>query len=335
MPQLETLTPDQTAFYAEHGYLVLERRVPMEAIEAIRAEIARFVDEARELTEPNDRLDLEDSHSRAGPRVRRIKLPHRISEPVADLMRSDNILAPVRDLIGPDLRLHTTKLNMKSAGHGAQVAWHQDFAFYPHTNDDVLAVGVMIDDMGSENGPLMVLPGSHCEPIHDHHANGLFVGAMDLAASGYDLADVVELAGPAGSISIHHGRIVHGSATNSSTRDRRVLFYEMMAADAFPIMGSGTTFASIEEYDARMLCGSPTLAPRLRDVPVRIPQPQPAKNRSIYERPRPRLRPNLTPAQPERQQNGQTRHRLHRPRPHGQRDGRAPPEPRLPAHRHR
>jgi hypothetical protein len=62
-----------------------------------------------------------------------------------------------------------------------------------------------------------------------------------------------------------------------------VLFYEMMAADAFPIMGSMTGFESIAEYDARLLCGSGTLAPRLRDIPVRIPQPQPENNRSIYE----------------------------------------------------
>lgn len=283
MTTLEALTDEQIGFYEENGYLVLERRVPMDRIEAIRSEIARFTAEARGMTELNDRLDLEESHQPDEPRVRRIKLPHRISAPVADLMRSDAILAPVRDLIGPDLRLHTTKLNMKSAGFGARIGWHQDFAFYPHTNDDVLAVGLMIDDMASENGPLMVFPGSHRGPIHDHHVDGVFAGEMDLAANGYDLAEAVELAGPAGSISIHHGRIVHGSAVNTSTLDRRVLFYEMMAADAFPIMGSMTGFESIAEYDARLLCGRGTLAPRLRDIPVRIPQPQPEKNCSIYE----------------------------------------------------
>ena len=162
------------------------------------------------MTESNDRIDLEDSHTPESPRVRRIKLPHTTSEVVKSLMYSDHVLAPVRDLIGPDLRLHTTKLNMKSAGYGAPIEWHQDFAFYPHTNDDVLAVGVIIDDMGSENGPLMVFPGSHKGPIHDHHVDGVFAGAMDLEACGFDIADAVELKAPAGSISIHHGRTVHG-----------------------------------------------------------------------------------------------------------------------------
>lgn len=279
----EALTADQIAFFREQGYLVLERRIPMEIIEDIRAEIARFEIEARGMTASNDRIDLEDSHTPDAPRMRRIKLPHTTSEVMAELMVSDHILAPARDLIGPDIRRHTTKLNMKSAGYGAAIEWHQDFAFYPHTNDDVLAIGVIIDDMEEANGPLMVFPGSHRGPIHDHHANGVFVGAMDLAANGYDMKDAAVLTGPAGSISIHHGRIVHGSAQNVSDRDRRLLFYEMMAADAFPVMGSMTAFPDIADYDSRMLCGEATLTPRLKDIPVRIPQPQPDQNKSIYE----------------------------------------------------
>lgn len=283
MTALEVLNSSQLASYRDNGYLVLERRVPMQTIEAVRAEIARFEDEARDMTKSNDRIDLEDSHTPQSTRLRRIKLPHTTSSVMRDLMLSDTILAPVRDLIGPNLRLHTSKLNMKSAGYGAAIEWHQDFAFYPHTNDDVLAVGVMIDDMVSENGPLMVFPGSHRGPLHNHHAGGVFVGAMDLEACGLDLAGAVELTGPAGSISIHHARIVHGSALNTSDRDRRLLFYEMMAADAFPVMGSMTTFDGLEDYNSRMLCGEPSITPRLEPVPVRIPLPQPDRNRSIYE----------------------------------------------------
>ena len=279
----EVLTGDQEAFYAENGYLVLEGRVPPDIIEAIRNEIRRFEDVARTMTESDEKLDLEDSHTPDDPRLRRIKLPHTQSEVMRDLMYSDHVLAPARDLIGPNLRLHTTKLNMKKAGYGAAVEWHQDYAFYPHTNDDILAIGVLIDDMREENGPLMVFPGSHTGPVHDHHVDGVFAGAVLPEAVGLDLKDAVQLTGPAGSISIHHGRILHGSALNRSDRPRRLLFYEMMAADAFPIMGSMTRWDGIEDYDSRMLCGESTIEPRLHDIPVRIPQPQPNVAISIYE----------------------------------------------------
>ena len=279
----EVLSAEQIAHYEEHGYLVLERHLPDDILASIRAEIARFEEEARSMTASNDRLDLEDTHTPDDPRLRRIKLPHTISDVFRDLMYSDHILAPARDLIGPDLRLHTTKLNMKSAGYGAAVEWHQDYAFYPHTNDDILAIGVIIDDMESVNGPLMVYPGSHKGPVYDHHVDGVFAGAFLPEAVGLNPADAVELKGPAGSISIHHGRIVHGSALNRSDKPRRILFYEMMAADAFPIMGSMTKWDGIEDYNTRMLCGETTLNPRLKDIPVRIPQPQPDVPISIYE----------------------------------------------------
>ena len=50
-----------------------------------------------------------------------------------------------------------------------------------------------------------------------------------------DPDDVVELKGPAGSISIHYDRIAHGSAANTSSDWRRILFFDMMVTDAFPV----------------------------------------------------------------------------------------------------
>lgn len=280
---LECLTPAQVEAYARDGYLVLEGRVSPEVIARCHAEIDRIRNEARSLTAHTDEIDLEDSHTPDDPRIRRIKLPHKQSAVIDELMRSDAILAPVRDLIGPHLRLQNSKLNMKSARYGAPVDWHQDWAFYPYTNDDILAVGVFLDDVGEENGPLMVFPGSHRGPAYDHHSGGYFAGTMSVAAAGLDPKDAVRAMAPAGSISIHHVRIVHGSDLNRSARDRAVLFYEIAAADAFPIAGSMGMFPSLEEFDARMLCGKSTIEPRVTDVPVRIPQPQPPTQGSIYE----------------------------------------------------
>ncbi len=280
---MEALTPEQVARYDETGWLVLERRIPEDVMDGVRAEIDRIVQSARGMTASDDRIDLEDTHRPDAPRVRRIKQPN-LQSPVFDaLMRSDHVLAPVRDLIGPDLRLHTSKLNMKAAQFGAAVEWHQDWAFYPHNNADVLAVGIVMDDIGVENGPLMVFPGTHKGPTLDHHADGVFAGAIDLAAAGLDPRDADVLTGPAGSISIHHARVIHGSALNRSDRDRRLMFFEIAAADAFPIMGAMTPFASLADFDGRMLCGKTTIEPRVRPAPIRIPQPQPSTQGSIYE----------------------------------------------------
>src|SRR3712207_4995053 len=157
---------------------------------------------------------------------------------------------------------------MKSAGFGAAVEWHQDWAFYPHTNDDLAAVGVMMDDMGMENGPLLVIPGSHKGPVHDHHCDGRFCGAMDPGKREVDYGAAVPLLGKAGSITVHHVRAVHGSAPNTSDRDRRLLLFQFRAADAWPLLGFP---AGLEAYDALMVAGRPSLEPRLAPVPGRRP----------------------------------------------------------------
>jgi len=115
---LEVLSPKDVAFFQEHGYLVLPDQIPMDRINAIRGEIDKAMEVAKTLTESTDQLDLETTHTPDDPRLRRIKLPHTHNDVMRDLMYSDHVLAPARDLIGPDLRLHTSKLNMKSAGFG-------------------------------------------------------------------------------------------------------------------------------------------------------------------------------------------------------------------------
>ncbi|MFO0004492.1 MAG: phytanoyl-CoA dioxygenase family protein, partial [bacterium] len=62
-------------------------------------------------------------------------------------MRHPRILAVLRALMHPTVRFDVSKLTLKAPGYGAAVEWHQDWAFYPHTNDDLAAVGVMMDDM--------------------------------------------------------------------------------------------------------------------------------------------------------------------------------------------
>jgi hypothetical protein len=40
----------------------------------------------------------------------------------------------VADLIGPDVKFHHCKINLKLSGAKTEVAYHQDFAYTPHTN---------------------------------------------------------------------------------------------------------------------------------------------------------------------------------------------------------
>jgi phytanoyl-CoA hydroxylase len=268
--------------YRENGFIVVENVFPAEDVVELRRVTDELVEKARFVREHNEVYDLEPTHSAQEPRVRRIKTPHSQHAIYDKVMRHPNLLSVLQKLVSPAVRFDTSKLNIKAANYGAAVEWHQDWAFYPHTNDDLCAVGVMMDDCALENGPLLCVPGSHKGPVYDHHADGVFCGAMDPGAVDVDFSKAVPCTGPAGSISIHHARTIHGSAVNTSTRSRRLLLFQYRAADAWPLVGTGQL--AWDAWQQLLLCGEDDpVAPRLTDVPVRLPLPPARHQGSIYE----------------------------------------------------
>lgn len=273
------ISDQDVAAYRRDGYIVVPDVLDATEIATLQAVIDGLIANAANVDSHDDVYDLEPSHTRAQPRVRRIKAPHKIDARFMDLVRHPKVVAILSRLLGPDLRLYGSKLNMKAPRYGSPVEWHQDWAFYPHTNDDVLAIGVMLDDMELSNGPLLVVPGSHTGPVFDHHADGTFCGAVDPAAIEAEIDRAVPLTGRAGSMSFHHVRLLHGSALNTSNRRRQLLLYEVTAADAWPLRG----VTDLAAFDTQMIVGQTNITPRLEAVPVRMPLPPATHQGSIYE----------------------------------------------------
>ena len=274
------LTKQQIAQYHEDGVLTVPDVLDQAMLARIKGVLASLVENSRAVAEHDSVYDLEPGHTAENPRVRRIKSPHKVDPVFDECVRMPRMLSILQALLGPGVRLHGSKLNLKAPQIGSPVEWHQDWAFYPHTNDDGLAIGVMLDDTTVENGAMYVLPGTHKGPTYDHHdADGYFCGAMDPDACGLDFSKAVPLEGPAGACTFHHVRLVHGSAQNTSNRPRGLLLYSITAADAFPL----TDMYPYDDFRRKLLCGEETIVPRLRDAPVRMPLP-PARNPgSIYE----------------------------------------------------
>lgn len=269
--------------YRDLGYVVVPDVLDESTLRRLREVTDEIVESAQGLTDHTDILDLESTHSPKQPRVRRIKRPH-LAHPFYDqLARDPRIVNSIVPLIGPNIRMRPAgKINIKAGSYGSPVEWHQDWAFYPHTNQDVLAVGILLDDMDASNGPILFIPGSHKGPIYDHHCDGAFCGAIDVGTANLDVSHAVEVHAKAGSLTIHHARLVHGSALNKSQRDRRILLYEFASADAWPLAGV-EPMRDIEEFNSRIVHGNPTLQPRMEEVPIRMPLPIAKHQGSIYE----------------------------------------------------
>jgi phytanoyl-CoA hydroxylase len=275
------INEQDVAFYRKNGYLVVKDVIDAPTLSKIRKAIADMVTKAAGVKTHNDIYDLEPTHTPENPRVRRIKTPHKVDPFFFELVKQPGMISILKALLGQDVRLHGSKLNVKAPKYGSPVEWHQDWAFYPHTNDDILAIGVMLDDVELENGPLLVMPGTHrIDKVWNHHLDGRFCGAMDPTKTpDLDYSKAVPCVGKAGTCSFHHVRLVHGSAQNTSDKPRQLLLYECTAADAWPLVN----FKDLDEFNSRMLCGEPTLEPRTEHVPIRMPLPPALAQGSIYE----------------------------------------------------
>lgn len=267
------------AQYQAQGYVLIPGALSPAEVHELQATTDRIAAQAAGLTEENSLFDFEAAHTPEVPMVQRLKKPHRVDPLYFALAKHPAIFTLVQRICGENMRLSHSKINMKAAREGSPLEWHQDWAFAPHTNMSTCVASVMIDDVSLENGAMQVLPGSHKGPLFDHHDPELgFVGAVDIAAQKVDIGGAASLVGAAGTVSIHHPMTMHGSGANRSGRQRRILFLEYAASDAFPLFYD----VDWDEYNARLLSGPATSEVRTEPNVIKLPFPSRAGS-SIYK----------------------------------------------------
>lgn len=233
----QVLSQAQREFYFREGYVMLERVIDQGWLAKLRAATDELVERSRGVSVSDAVWDLEVGHSPRSPRLRRVSAPVD-QHPVFWEYVSQSVIGDiVADLVGPDVKFHHSKLNFKWAQGGEEVKWHYDISFWPHTNYSPLTVGTYLYDCDMDQGPLAVIPKSHLhEPLYTQYdEGGRWVGCLpqsDVAALALDKA--AYLTGPAGSLTLHNCRTVHGSPPNNSDLGRPLLLYTLSSADAFP-----------------------------------------------------------------------------------------------------
>jgi len=232
----KVLTEAQRAFYFENGFLLLEKVLSDEWVERLRRATDEKIDESRTVAVSDAVWDLEDGHNAENPRLRRLSSPNDHHPTYWEYASKSIVPDIVADLIGPDVKFHHSKLNFKWSRGGEEVKWHQDIQFWPHTNYSPCTVGTYMYDCGPEQGPLMVLPGSHDGELYDQYNDkGEWIGCLRPDdEAGLDESQAVSLEGPAGSLTIHNCRMLHASKPNRSDVGRPLLLNIYSAADAQP-----------------------------------------------------------------------------------------------------
>jgi ectoine hydroxylase-related dioxygenase (phytanoyl-CoA dioxygenase family) len=106
------------------------------------------------------------------------------------------------------------------------VSWHQDSTYWGLDPDDVITAWVAFTPSNLESGCMKVIPGTHTESQIPHvdtfHQDNLLSRGQEIAVE-VDESKAVDVILRPGEISLHHIKLVHGSAPNRSA-DRRIGF---------------------------------------------------------------------------------------------------------------
>ena len=169
---------------------------------------------------------------------------HLYSEPFAKLARHPRMVEPVQQIFGDALYMHQFKINGKMAFEGDVWQWHQDYGTWK--NDDLMPepramnVAIFLDDVNPFNGPLMFIPGSHrlgvVDAKHDLTTTSYPLWTVDNALiaqlvqrAGGKNGGIVSPTGPAGSMILFHGCLLHASTSNLSPWNRVSVYLSLCA----------------------------------------------------------------------------------------------------------
>jgi ectoine hydroxylase-related dioxygenase (phytanoyl-CoA dioxygenase family) len=237
------LTEAQRAAYFEQGYLFLPSYVPEAWLERLRAATADLIERSRGVAVSDTTFVLEEGHSAADPRLHRVTSPQDHHPTFWEFMTAPVMTDLASDVVGPDVKFHHAKLNVKSGQGSRGFKWHQDIPAWPHTDYSPVSIGIYIDGCDADQGPLSFVRGSHQGPLFSmYDREGNFVVRIADDDLGWVKDEMVDQpTGGPGSTLLLNCRLVHGSVPNRSARPRPLLLPVYSSADSFAYTPSPIT----------------------------------------------------------------------------------------------
>jgi ectoine hydroxylase len=223
------LTKTQVAQFESEGYLFFPNLFSRDEIKPLVDEVPALYAERR----PENVLE------KTGDVVRTNFAAHLYSYPFAKLARHPRMVEPVKQILGEEVYMHQFKINGKMAFDGDVWQWHQDYGTWRRDDEmpeaRAMNVAIFLDDVNEFNGPLMFIPGSHKLGVlkagHDTETTSYALWTLDhdTVRKLVERGGIVAPQGPAGSMILFHGCLVHGSTSNLSPWNRVAVYLSLCA----------------------------------------------------------------------------------------------------------
>jgi ectoine hydroxylase len=223
------LSAEQIKQFESDGYLFFPSLFTKPEIQTLLDEVPSLYAQRRP----------ENVREKTGDVVRTNFAAHMYSAPFARLARHPRMVEPVKQLFGEDVYMHQFKINGKAAFDGDVWQWHQDYGTW-RADDQMpearaMNVAIFLDEVNEFNGPLMFIPGSHklgvLDAEHDVATTSypLWVINKDTITKLVERGGIVAPKGPAGSMILFHGCLVHASTSNLSPWNRVSVYLSLCA----------------------------------------------------------------------------------------------------------
>ncbi|MDB6092948.1 MAG: Phytanoyl-CoA dioxygenase [Verrucomicrobia bacterium] len=218
------LTPEQVAFYHEHGYVSVDAVMPPEEVGAVRAIYDRLFNEDRSKTEA-DFYDINGA-KKAGKKeaIPQILQPAKYAPALLATQMVANLKAMMKQLHGETTKMVGDHAINKPPHNEAATPWHQDEAYWDPAKDySSLSAWVALQPATTVNGCMFFVPGSHKFDIVAHRPIGgdPTTPGLEVEPGAVDLKSAVACELPAGGATFHSGRTLHYTPPNKSEDFRR------------------------------------------------------------------------------------------------------------------
>ncbi|MFD5461099.1 ectoine hydroxylase, partial [Streptomyces olivaceus] len=141
------------------GFLAIDQLIGPDEVEVYQRELERLT------TDPAIREDERSIVEPQSKEIRSVFEVHRISEVFAKLVRDERVVGRARQILGSDVYVHQSRINVKPGFGASGFYWHSDFETW-HAEDGLanmrtISVSIALTENYDTNGGLMIMPGSH------------------------------------------------------------------------------------------------------------------------------------------------------------------------------
>lgn len=153
------LSGEQLKSFEQNGFLLLENFFSAEELKRMQQESAHILAESHHEDAPQV---IRDPNS---DQIRSVFAVHEQNELFRKMSLDQRLQEMSQHLLGSEVYINQSRLNVKPPFEGEKFAWHSDFETW-HVEDGMphmraVSVSIALTDNYSFNGPLMLIPGSH------------------------------------------------------------------------------------------------------------------------------------------------------------------------------